>query len=78
MNASRWSRHTGWLWLVSLSVLAGCGRMPPGGNPVATPPATTFAAASPGSLAAQARGFPDFTELVAQYGPAVVNISVIE
>jgi len=78
MNASRWSRHTGWLWLVSLSVLAGCGRMPPGANPVATPPATTFAAASPGSLAAQARGFPDFTELVAQYGPAVVNISVIE
>ena len=74
----RWIRHTVLLWLVSFLVLGGCGRLPHGRGPVATPPATTSMAASPGSLAAQARGLPDFTELVAQYGPAVVNISVIE
>ena len=33
---------------------------------------------SPGTLAARARGLPDFSDLVAQFGPAVVNITVTE
>jgi serine protease Do len=44
--------------------------------PPAAPQAPTEP--SPGTSAAAARGLPDFTDLVARYGPAVVNVSVVE
>jgi serine protease Do len=74
---------------VGALALAGCGRTP-GGSPAgesagsgsaATAPAAAPPAAkppSPGTNAAAARGLPDFTDLVAKYGPAVVNVSVVE
>lgn len=60
--------------------LAGCGRGGPdhGGGPVATAPAPASLPVSPGTTAAAARGLPDFTELVSAYGPAVVNVTVVE
>jgi len=47
-------------------------------GPVATAPAVTPLAVSPGTSAAAARGLPDFTDIVARNGPAVVNIVVLE
>jgi serine protease Do len=59
--------------------LAACGRAPDRAPaPVATAPAAAPQAVSPGTTAAAARGLPDFTELVAKNGPAVVNIAVVE
>ena len=64
------------LCLVSLLVtVAGCGR--PDGH-VATAPATSRQGLSPGSAAVLVKGLPDFTELVAAYGPAVVNVTTVE
>ncbi|MBS0376330.1 MAG: DegQ family serine endoprotease [Proteobacteria bacterium] len=72
----------GLLAAIALNVaLAGCHRPPEqAAGPVATPPAAAPAPAapSPGTTAAAARGLPDFTDLVAQNGPAVVNIAVVE
>jgi len=45
---------------------------------VATAPAVTPLPVSPGTSAAAARGLPDFTDIVARNGPAVVNIAVLE
>jgi len=59
--------------------LAGCNRAPertPAAQ--ATAPAASPQAVSPGTTAAAARGLPDFTDLVAHNGPAVVNIAVVE
>ena len=79
MSRALWIRRVALLCWVMAPLMGGCGRVLHGrASVVATPPAPQSTAASPGSLAAQARGLPDFTELVAQYGPAVVNISVIE
>jgi serine protease Do len=62
--------------------VAGCGGAPaPGGAQSAAPASTPPPAPkepSPGTNAAAARGLPDFTDLVARYGPAVVNVSVVE
>lgn len=58
-----------------LSVMAGCGR--PDGR-VATAPAAVSQGMSPGSAAVLVKGLPDFTELVAAYGPAVVNVTTVE
>ncbi|MBS0396381.1 MAG: DegQ family serine endoprotease [Proteobacteria bacterium] len=64
--------------------LAACQRAsdrataPGAAAPVATAPVTEPKPPSPGTTAAQARGLPDFTELVAKNGPAVVNIAVVE
>jgi serine protease Do len=45
---------------------------------VATAPAAPVLPPSPGTTAAVARGLPDFTDLVATNGSAVVNVSVVE
>jgi serine protease Do len=59
--------------------LAACHRAPqPPAPPVATAPAVAPQPASPGTSASAARGLPDFTELVAHNGPAVVNVTVVE
>ena len=60
--------------------LAACGREPAkaGRETVATAPVPVVQAPGPGTSAAAARGLPDFTDLVAQAGPAVVNVSVVE
>ena len=64
---------------VSLA-LAACGRGPAehGRGPVATAPVQQPLAVSPGTTAAGVHGLPDFTELVSAYGPAVVNVAVVE
>ncbi len=62
-----------------IAALPGCGQGPavaPG--PVATAPVALSQPVSPGTVAATARGLPDFTELVAAAGPAVVNVTVVE
>jgi serine protease Do len=59
----------------SVSLLAGCGR--PDGR-LASAPASTGQGMSPGSAAVLVKGLPDFTELVAAYGPAVVNVATVE
>jgi serine protease Do len=59
--------------------LAACGRgagVDP--HPVATAPLQQSLPPGPGTTAAAVRGLPDFTELVAAYGPAVVNVTVVE
>jgi serine protease Do len=71
---------------VGALTLTACDRAPGGGSadgkagstmaPAAAPVAPK--APSPGTTAAAARGLPDFTDLVARYGPAVVNVSVVE
>jgi serine protease Do len=71
---------------VGALALAGCGGNAPGTAEKSASAATTAPAAapqtpegpSPGTTAAAARGLPDFTDLVARYGPAVVNVSVVE
>ena len=59
---------------------AGCSRGPQPGPaaPLATAPAPPVLPPSPGTTAAVARGLPDFTDLVATNGSAVVNVSVVE
>ena len=71
--------------LVIVAALAGCGGGTPGtaerGPEARTAPpaaAPVPREPSPGTTAAAARGLPDFTDLVARYGPAVVNVSVVE
>ncbi len=59
-------------------VIGACGRPADPSHPVATAPAQQTLPPSPGTTAAAVRGLPDFTELVASYGPAVVNITVVE
>lgn len=67
--------------LMILLAVTGCHKRD---TPVAAslPPGSEAASEavgpSPGTLAARARGLPDFSDLVAQYGPAVVNITVTE
>ena len=80
---SRFPRSVLWAATVlAVMVSAGCGREPAKVSlePVATAPlpAAPTPAPSPGTAAAAARGLPDFADLVAQAGPAVVNISVVE
>ena len=59
--------------------LAACNRAPDREPvPVATAPVVQPQPPSPGTTAAAARGLPDFTELVAHNGPAVVNVAVVE
>ena len=63
----------------ALAGLAACNRAPErAAGPVATAPAVTAQPVSPGTSAAASRGLPDFTDLVAHNGPAVVNIAVVE
>ncbi|HXQ63637.1 MAG TPA: DegQ family serine endoprotease [Steroidobacteraceae bacterium] len=59
--------------------LGACSRHVPHdvAGPVATAPAPVVQPVSPGTAAAAIRGLPDFTELVAHAGPAVVNVSVV-
>ena len=67
--------------LAAVAAVAGCGQSATNRavGPIATAPvAAAPLPPSPGTTAAAARGLPDFTELVAASGPAVVNISVIE
>ncbi len=67
--------------LLAMLGLAGCSRAPErAAAPVATAPAPvpTPQPISAGTEAAMVRGLPDFTELVARYGSAVVNVSVVE
>jgi serine protease Do len=70
---------------VGALAVAGCDRAPGAGEKSAGTAGMAPAAApvapkepSPGTTAAAARGLPDFTDLVARYGPAVVNVSVVE
>ena len=67
-----------WIGVVALA-LAGCGRQEsPLAEPmVETPPAASPQAASPVAAPAVVSGLPDFTTLVASYGPAVVNVSTV-
>ena len=62
------------------AVASGCGKRAPVNSvaPLATAPAPVVLPTSPGTSAAATRGLPDFTELVAQAGPSVVNVSVVE
>ena len=67
--------------LLAMLGLAGSSRAPErAAAPVATAPAPvpTPQPISAGTEAAMVRGLPDFTELVARYGSAVVNVSVVE
>ena len=65
--------------LVTVALLLGaCGRQQDAAHPVATAPVQNALPPSPGTTAAAVRGLPDFTELVARYGPSVVNIAVVE
>lgn len=61
---------------------AGCDGASTGSTakmaPSAAPAAPAPKPPSPGTNAAAARGLPDFSDLVARYGPAVVNVSVVE
>ena len=80
------------LMLAAALALTACGRGPgrasapadpgnaaPAGTAAVTPvPPPPVSTPSPGTAAALARGLPDFTELVARYGPAVVNVTVLE
>jgi serine protease Do len=72
------------LWMVvvtiALMALAGCARPRDAAHgPIATAPAPAATQGpGPGSLAATARGLPDFSDLVASAGPAVVNVSVVQ
>lgn len=63
-----------------LALLAcACGRGGDGSShSIATAPAQQSLPPSPGTTAAAVRGLPDFTELVATYGPSVVNVTVLE
>jgi serine protease Do len=63
---------------IVIAGLAGCQRAPEHPAATATAPAAPPQASSPGTTAAAVRGLPDFTELVARNGPAVVNIAVVE
>jgi serine protease Do len=65
--------------LIACLGLAACNRAPERpAPPVATAPSAPPQPVSPGTTAAAVRGLPDFTELVAHNGQAVVNIAVIE
>ncbi|MEI6458893.1 MAG: Do family serine endopeptidase [Pseudomonadota bacterium] len=61
--------------IVLLAALAACGSRD---ARVATAPAGAAAGMSPGSAAVLVKGLPDFTELVAKYGSAVVNVTTVE
>jgi serine protease Do len=65
--------------LIVIVALGACAREAPASahEPVATAPAPATVAPGPGTAAAAARGLPDFTDLVARAGPAVVNIAVV-
>jgi len=55
------------------SAAAAAASAPPRSTPSAAPPASSAAAEPP-----MVRGLPDFTQLVDRYGPAVVNVEVVE
>ncbi len=79
----RLGSRPGWTALLFAIFLAACAREAPASahEPLATAPAAAAAAdvgPGPGSVAAAARGLPDFADLVARVGPAVVNVAVIE
>lgn len=57
-----------------MATLVACGR----DVRVATAPAQGAKSISPGSAAVLVKGLPDFTELVASYGPTVVNVTTVE
>jgi len=57
-----------------LGALVACGR----DARVATAPTAGAQGMSPGSAAVLVKGLPDFTELVAAYGPTVVNVTTVE
>ena len=64
---------------IALLGLGACSRPPEHvAAPVATAPAAQAQAPSPGTTAATALGLPDFTDLVARNGAAVVNVAVVE
>jgi serine protease Do len=73
------------LWIAAVATagllagLAACQRAaePPAAR-IATPPAPAAQPPGPGTAAAAVRGLPDFTDLVAQNGAAVVNVAVVE
>jgi len=76
-------RCSGRFLLVALSgiMLSACSpsastAVPPAANTVTTPPSSTSAAS--GTSAPMVSGLPDFTGLVERYGPAVVNVQVVE
>jgi serine protease Do len=68
--------------LLSMAVLvAGCSRgaeLAPGASAPAAAPAKAAAAAPSSDAAPLVKGLPDFTALVDRYGPAVVNVAVVE
>ena len=51
---------------------------PCAGRPPAPAPAAAAALHRPGASAYRVTGLPDFSGLVAEYGPAVVKVSVVE
>ncbi|HUO79021.1 MAG TPA: DegQ family serine endoprotease [Steroidobacteraceae bacterium] len=64
---------------IAVAGLGACQRAPDRvAAPLASAPLKAPVAMSPGTSAAAGRGLPDFTELVARNGPAVVNITVVE
>jgi serine protease Do len=76
-RAARWSAA-----LLSMAVLvAGCSHgaeLAAGASAPAAAPAKAAAAAPAADPAPLVKGLPDFTALVDHYGPAVVNVAVIE
>lgn len=61
--------------LIFAATLTGCdGRS----SRLATAPVGAAQQMSPGSAAVLVKGLPDFTELVAAYGPSVVNVTTVE
>ena len=72
------TRFMRFLWPVALLLAAaGCGAREPGAAmPEATPENAAPGAAPPAAAAAVA-GLPDFSPLVAAYGPAVVNVTTV-
>ncbi len=78
MNSRLSFRRPGAALAAVLGLALGACSHPEGAHPVATAPLQQALPPSPGTTAAAVRGLPDFTELVAAYGPAVVNITVLE
>ncbi|MBM5811365.1 MAG: DegQ family serine endoprotease [Gammaproteobacteria bacterium] len=71
-------RFAFFLAILLLSFLGACGREPPAG-PAAGAPATVAPSAPPAAAPPEVAvtGLPDFSALVAAYGPAVVNVSTV-
>jgi serine protease Do len=79
MSRQRLYFRTAAALLLAVLGLAACNRGADRASPpVASAPLPTTQPPGPGTIAAAGRGLPDFTELVAQNGPSVVNVAVIE